>query len=194
MAGIKATTIRVYGETWVVPRGFGAEYIRTARDDRSYFRKKKPGMLIQWIRDALGLIGYTASIRTVSDWPMRKRVEAIVYACNVHLRASDNPLRAHPRPAWFPKEPWKGPTLGEGIFETPGPTVIGPGERCSFHFDHDPKTDEPRGRRCRAKATLAIHWKDGRVSVGCAKHGLSSLDRSALKLVKSVARLDEAAS
>lgn len=122
---MRTTTIEVLGEPWDVPRGFGAEYSRQVKEDLALAGKGKPGEVIGRIRDCLELIGYTASTETIADWPLRKRVEAVVYALNVHLRASDNPIPRHPRPDWFPAEPWQGPgAYGASIFDGPRPTVI----------------------------------------------------------------------
>lgn len=109
----KTTRITVCGETWDVPRGFGREYKRLAKADLEWCAKGRPGEAIGLIRDLLGLIGYAASVATVAEWPLRKRVEAAVYASNVHLRASDNPLPRHPKPRWLPA-PWCGPTTSRG--------------------------------------------------------------------------------
>lgn len=105
----KTTRITVHGETWDVPRGFGREYKRLAKLDLELAGKGKPGEVIGLIQDMLGLIGYTASIATIAEWPLRQRVEAVAYAANVHARASDNPLPRHPKPRWLPT-PWCGPT------------------------------------------------------------------------------------
>jgi len=62
-------------------------------------------------------------VRVVSEWSLRRRVEALIYAANVHARASDNPVQAHPKPSWLP-EPWKGRWSGDGAFGGPGGTVL----------------------------------------------------------------------
>jgi hypothetical protein len=95
------TKIRVLGTTWRVPRGFGREYTRIAKDQLALFRAKKPAAMLGAVIDLLALIGYEATISQVADWDLRKRVEAIVWAANAHLRASDNPIPAHPRPTWL---------------------------------------------------------------------------------------------
>jgi len=56
-------------------------------------------------------------------------------------------------------------------------------ERCGFHFDHDPTTEEPRGKQCEAAATHIITWVDGRTSIACPMHGVDALDSDARKLV-----------
>lgn len=105
---MKTTRITVMrGVHWEVPRGFGVQYREAAREQLEELSKGKPGEVIGRIRDLLLLIGYEASISTVAEWDLRKRVEAEVYALNVHLRASDNPIQAHPKLTWLP-EPWKG--------------------------------------------------------------------------------------
>lgn len=111
---LRKTTITVAGERWDVPFGFGREYQRIA------------ALGSEGIRDVLELIGYTAPEEEIAAWPLRKQVEASVYAANVHARASDNILPAHPRPRWFPPEPWGGPHQGESdsIWGGPGPTPI----------------------------------------------------------------------
>lgn len=97
-----------------VPRGFGSWYRAVAREQLAELGEGKPGEVIGRIRDLLVLIGYEVSIAVVAEWDLRKRVEAEVYALNVHLRASDNPIQAHPKLTWLP-EPWGGadraPTL-----------------------------------------------------------------------------------
>lgn len=120
----RTTTIRVNGDRWDVPRGFGEEYLRTAREEGERLGKGHPGEVIGVIRDLLGLIGYDAPVEAVADWPARKRIEAVVYARNVHARASDNPIQPHPKLDWLP-EPWRGPETGEGVFAGPGGTVLG---------------------------------------------------------------------
>lgn len=118
----RTTTIIVSGDKWDVPRGFGAAYLREADYQVDLLRSKKPAELLDRVRGCLGLVGYTASIDTVSDWPLRKRVEFVIWAQYVHLKASDNAVQVPPRPAWLP-EPWSGPEQGEGVFAT-NPTVL----------------------------------------------------------------------
>lgn len=107
------TTIRVRGETWQVPRGFGVEYLRHAELDGDH----------RVLVDLLALIGYAATEEQIAGWNLRRRVEASVYAANVHARASDNPIPRHPPLAWLP-DPWKGPWAGEGAFSGPTGTPI----------------------------------------------------------------------
>ncbi len=114
------TKIRVLGEIWRVPRGFGRAYVRVAKDDLALARDGKPGAVIGTIRDLLGLVGYEVTIDQVADWDLRKRVEAVVYAATEHARASDNPIQRHPRPTWLPEDPWKGPPR-EGPLAVFGP-------------------------------------------------------------------------
>lgn len=121
--GMKTTEIVVLGEKWQVPRGFGSAYRREARGDLALAAKARPGEIIERIRSVLGLIGYDVSVEEVAEWPLRKRVEAVIYGGNVHLRASDNPIQRHPKPEWLP-EPWRGVEVGEGVFAGSGPTVL----------------------------------------------------------------------
>jgi hypothetical protein len=130
----RTTKIRVLGETWRVPRGFGRAYARAVKDDLelALASKPKPGEVIGSIIDLLALIGYSATIAQVADWNLRKRVEAVVYAATEYARASDNPIRRHPRPSWLPKDPWQGPPCDvsriradlRGAFEGPSGTPI----------------------------------------------------------------------
>lgn len=98
--------ITVQGERWAVPHGFKAAYMREAQE-----QQRTPGSTPSIISDLLGLIGYEVPEDVIKAWPLRKRVEALVYAGNVHLRASDNPLPKHPNPDWLP-EPWQGEEMG----------------------------------------------------------------------------------
>ena len=128
----RTTKIRVLGETWHVPRGFGKAYARAAKDDLDLVRAAKPGEVIGSIIDLLALIGYQATIEQVADWNLRKRVEAVVYAATEYARASDNPIQRHPRPSWLPANPWQGPPRDvshiradlRGAFEGPSGTPI----------------------------------------------------------------------
>ena len=96
------------------PKGFKAQYRRVAAVPAT------PEQLI----DLLTLIGYTATPEHVAGWTLRARVEAEIFAVNVHLRASDNILRAHPKPSWFPNA-WKGPlTGGLNAFNSPTPIKV----------------------------------------------------------------------
>lgn len=111
---MKTTRISVMrGVSWDVPHGFGVQYREAARRQLLELSEGKPGKVIGRIRDLLGLIGYEVSISVVMTWDLRKRVEAEVYAFNVHLRAGDNPIPAHPKLPWLPA-PWgaanQGPT------------------------------------------------------------------------------------
>ncbi len=62
-------------------------------------------------------------------------------------------------------------------------------EVCTFRYDHDPATLAPRGRACKSIAVEEIHWKDGRVSVACAAHGLDALTDDAKVEVRRVKAL-----
>jgi hypothetical protein len=101
--------------------GFGAWYTRVRKDPAT------PEVLSDW----LGLVGYEAKAEDIARWPLERRVEAEVYAVNVHLRASDNAIRRCPKPEWFP-EPWQGPELQNthvredlrGAFDGPSGTQL----------------------------------------------------------------------
>lgn len=122
---MRTTRIKVKGETWDVPRGFGAEYRRYATEMLALASKGETGEAVvdETLRDLLELIGYTASVSAIAGWTIRQRAEAIIYALNVHLRAGDNPIQAHPKPSWFPEHPWRGPA-GQHPLDGPGPTEI----------------------------------------------------------------------
>jgi len=132
MTKARTTSIRVNGETWRVPRGFGKAYLRTAKDDLALARAAKPGQVIGTIIDLLALVGYSATVSQVADWDLRKRVEAVVYAATEHLRASDNPGPRHPKLAWLPDRPWQGPPADtsriradlRSVFDGPSGTPI----------------------------------------------------------------------
>lgn len=108
-------------ETLVAPDGFLGAYRRAAREPAPPQR----------LSGLLALIGYAASPEIIERWSLQQRVEAEVHAINVHLRASDNVLRKHPRPSWMP-EPWRGEAQDvshlredlRGAFEGPGGTVL----------------------------------------------------------------------
>jgi len=97
----------------VSPVGFAAAYRRCRANPAT------PSSL----SDLLALVGYEASAEDIETWPLDRRVEAEVYAVNVHLRASDNPIQKCPRPDWMP-EPWQGQECGEGAFAGPGGTPL----------------------------------------------------------------------
>lgn len=119
---MKTTTIRFKlgsaRQTWDVPRGFGAEYLRAIRDDLGLAAQPNPGAIIDVIQDTLALAGYAATREQIADWPLRKRVEARVYALREHLCASDCGLPRHPKLAWLP-EPWSGSRGGFAPTEVP---------------------------------------------------------------------------
>ena len=122
----RTTTIRVHGEDWRVPRGFGRVYRDLVRlEDEDLGKPHGPGRVIDGVIDVLALVGYAATREQVADWPRRQRVEAVAYAATEYARAGDNPVRRHPRPSWLPEDPWKGPARGEGAFAGPGGTPIG---------------------------------------------------------------------
>jgi len=123
-ASARTTKIRVLGETWYVPRGFGRAYVQAAKDDLALAGAAKPGDVIGIVIDLLALIGYYATVEQVANWDLRRRVEARIYAATEHARASDNPVQRHPRPSWLLEDPWKGPLHGEGLFRGPSGTRI----------------------------------------------------------------------
>ena len=125
------TKIKVLGEIWCVPRGFGRAYARAAEADLALARAAKPGAVIGTVIDLLALVGYQATIEQVADWDLRRRVEAVVYAATEHARASDNPIQRHSRPSWLPEVPWQGPPADtRGIFAGPTGTPIPTGASC----------------------------------------------------------------
>lgn len=95
------------------PKGFAAAYKRVAKDMAS------PAQL----RSILLLVGYDAEEAAIAKWPAAKRVQLEVYCVNQHLRASDNPIRRHPHPAWLP-QPWKGPEVADMLTICSSPTVL----------------------------------------------------------------------
>ena len=119
----RTTPIRVKGQTWRVPRGFGAVYLRVVKADLELIGRGKPGAVLHGIIDVLALIGYAATPEQVADWDLRKRVEANVYAATEHARAGDNHVRRHPRPRWLPAMPWCGPPR-DGVITEPTGTPI----------------------------------------------------------------------
>lgn len=96
-------------ETFEPPPGFKSVYARVARIPVS----------LPILSDMLGLVGYEASPAVLETWSVEQRVQAEVYAANVHLRASDNVLRKHPKPDWLP-EPWQGPEGPDALFGASG--------------------------------------------------------------------------
>ena len=128
----RTTKIRVNGETWHVPRGFGAAYRRVLKDHFAGIAAREPGRLISEVVGLLSLVGYHATSEQVAAWDLRRRVEAVVYAATEHLSASDNPVQRHPRPSWLPERPWHGPPADvsrirpdlRGAFEGPTGTPV----------------------------------------------------------------------
>lgn len=121
---LKRTTtvgITVGGETWKVPRGFGKAYKRAALQDLALIAQGRPDVVIDATRDLLLLVGYDVRREDIAEWSLRKRIEAQVYAANVHLRASDNPLPAHLKPGWL-QDPWLGTNPDKRLFAGPAPT------------------------------------------------------------------------
>lgn len=122
------TTIRVCGDEWQVPRGFGATYRHHAQLEIDAIAAGD----LSTLSDMLLLIGYSVSVEVLAHWDLRKRVEASVYAANAHARASDNPIQRHPKPEWLP-EAWEGPPAERpphiradlwGAFDGPTGTVL----------------------------------------------------------------------
>lgn len=119
------TTIIVLGERWEVPRGFGAAYRLEVFEQMRHFRAGRPSYMIDDVIDVMLLVGFAPTRSAVYEWPLRKRVEAIVYCADVALRSSGNILRPHvairaggnirPHPplSWLP-EPWCGGSSDEG--------------------------------------------------------------------------------
>ena len=128
----RTTKIKVRDEVWRVPRGFGAAYRRTLNDHFALIAAGEPGKLITEVIDLLALVGYEATVEQVSEWDLRKRVEAAIYAATEYARASDNPVQRHPRPSWLPARPWQGPPADtsriredlRGVFAGPRGTPI----------------------------------------------------------------------
>lgn len=130
----KTTKIRINGESWRVPRGFGAAYRREVARQFDLLGRGRPGKVTDVIVDLMSLVGYAPTREAIADWPLRKRVEAVVYAANVHARASDNPIQRHPEPEWLRNVvPWCGPPAARpdhirpdlwGAFAGPTPTEI----------------------------------------------------------------------
>lgn len=97
----------------LAPQGFKGAYERAARSPVD------PVVL----SDLLALVGYEAKPDAIERWSLEHRVQAEVYAVNVHLRASDNVMRKHPRPGWMP-EPWRGPESRDEVAFGPGGTPL----------------------------------------------------------------------
>lgn len=112
------TTVRTPFGEWAVPRGFGREYKRVARDHAHALAAGHPGEVIRSIQDILGLVGYAPTVDAIAEWDPRQRVEAVVYAANVHTRASDNVVQRHPPLPWLPA-PWIGAGHGADLVPTP---------------------------------------------------------------------------
>lgn len=109
---------RADGPSGAPPPGFKGAYERAARSPI------EPRVL----SDLLALVGYHASVEVIDTWSSERRVEAEVYAVNVHGRASDNVLRRHPKPEWLP-DPWLGPEWTMGEVSGPGGTPLSAEEK-----------------------------------------------------------------
>jgi hypothetical protein len=90
---VKATVI-INGQDWYIPNGFKSTYRRIAHDPAE----------VDVLVDLLELVGFAAQPEEIAMWPLRRRVEAEAYAVTEHLIASDNSLRRHPVPDWFPTD------------------------------------------------------------------------------------------
>lgn len=130
---MKTTTIKVLGERWDVPRGFGRLYRDEARRQLALLGRGRPGEITTTVIDLMSLVGYAPTREAVADWPLRKRVEAVIYAATCYARASDNAVRRHPAPEWLLNYiPWQGPPADvsriradlRGAFAGPTPTEI----------------------------------------------------------------------
>jgi len=100
---VRTVTIKVHGEVWQVPYGFGRSYVDEAIDPAD----------AKTLRDIMNLVGWDPDPQDVETWPLRMRVEAVVYCGREHLSASDNPVQRHPVPEWLRGiEPWKGDDRG----------------------------------------------------------------------------------
>lgn len=119
----KTTEIVAFGETWKVPRGFGAAYTGVAAVHASYMEAGIPGCIYDSISQLLARVGYEVAPATIEGWPLRQRVEAEVYAHNLTARICGAPIRGHRRPRWLP-DPWRGPVVGEGALRGPSPTRV----------------------------------------------------------------------
>ena len=116
--------IKVNGEDWAVPRGFGRIYAHTARQFSRWLGAGDARRVVRHVSDAMGLVGYDVASGALLKWTVRQCVEAYIFAVYEYANASDNPVRRHPRPGWLP-EPWRGPAWGRGAFAGPGPTPLG---------------------------------------------------------------------
>lgn len=122
--GRRTVKIRVQGESWRVPRGFGRAYLRAAEDMLKLIDRGEENFVLQSVVDLLSLVGYYATIDQVVGWDLRRRVEAMVHASVEHARASDNPIQRHPPMSWLPERPWQGSWRGDGAFAGPSGTPI----------------------------------------------------------------------
>lgn len=109
--------IRTSEGVWSVPFGFGEAYREAVADHKRSWNNPAHHVLeLLTLCSIMRQVGYSASEETIEGWPVRKRVDVLLYCANVLLRASDNldgrARRAMPRPAWMP-QPWKGPVAGK---------------------------------------------------------------------------------
>jgi hypothetical protein len=122
------TAIRVNGETWNVPNGFGRAYRAVQAEREKWLAMGRPGTARAMAEDALAAVGYLP--RDAAYWPARKQVEAIVWArrlCQQEVAPTGRPAPLHPRPRWLRAEPWKGKRSRDGVIMgwTREPTLIG---------------------------------------------------------------------
>lgn len=129
------TRIRVKGEDWDVPRGFGRNYLSVLKDPAG----------LDVLSDLLLLVGFKVDEKLINAWSLRRRVDAEVWAVNESLRASDNIVRRCPKPDFLP-DPWKG----EGGKET----VLGwtPEDSSVVHIEVGKQTDKDHLATCEYKS------------------------------------------
>jgi hypothetical protein len=70
------------------------------------------------------LVGYDVPSDEARLLTLAQLRELEVWAERTHLRASDNPVRVPPRPAWLPPKPWAGPEVGDDVFGGASPTPV----------------------------------------------------------------------
>lgn len=73
------------------------------------------------------LVGYEVNVDDFAKLSAEQQRELEVWAERTHLRASDNPVRVPPKPAWLPPDAWAGPSAGpenDDIFGGPTPTPV----------------------------------------------------------------------
>lgn len=78
------------------------------------------GRSLEGICVLAGLVGYDLPAKDVHLLSNEQLRELEVWAERTHLRASDNPVRVPPRPAWLVDGPWQGASDDWGT----GPTIV----------------------------------------------------------------------